>query len=473
MRVGLYARVSSESDEQENALTQQLDRLRAAAVGHEAIEFVEVMSGTRDDRPQLARLMAACQRGELDRVICTRLDRLSRSMANGAELLTYFSAPDTPSLLALDDSLDLATPSGRLMANILISFAVAESDRLSERVRHGKTFHRKKLVPLGPYAPFGYRYNDQRDNYELNPETAPQARALVDRFLKEQTIRPLLRDAVKIPGCSLHNPCSFRRWIGNPTLAGYRVYGRTYAVRDSKGKLTKRMRQPWDWAEIYPDCHPPLISKAQHQQIVKILSNHRNRKRSALSPKYVGKLTGLVSCGNCGRTLYYQHVEDKTYRYLFCHGNDCVGAKKTRIRADVVEAAIWRELRQCKEQLLALALGNHPDAHGDCSSEQALTQQIKELEAQGDPDFAEAIAKKKARLAKLIEQRITSKVTAQERNAMEQALDGDHFWEIAQEDASRCRAFFSELVERVVVRGHQVESIHLRLPSGGEASPCR
>lgn len=471
MRVGLYARVSSDTDEQEAALAQQLDRLRVAAKGHEVSEFVDVMSGRRDDRPQLALLMAACQRGELDRVICTRLDRLSRSMAHGAELLSYFSAADTPSLLALDDSLDLATTSGRLMANILISFAVAESDRLSERVRHGKVYHRKHLMPLGPFAPFGYRYNAQRDNYELNPETAAQARGLVHRFLQEQAIRPLLREAIKIPGCTLHNPCSLRRWLGNPTLAGCRVYGRTMTFRDEKGKLKKKIRQPWEWDEIYPDCHPALISMDEHDQIVRILRNHRNRKRSALSPKYVGKLTGLVFCGNCNKALYYQHVEDKSYRYLFCHGNDCIGEKKTRIRADIVEAAIWHQLRQCKEQLLALALGNHPEVQGECAIEHDLTKQIQELEARQDPDLADAISKKRARLARQIESRIHAKTTEQERVAMEQALASNDFWELAQRDERRCRAFFSELVEKVVVRGQEVESITFRLPRGGGS--CR
>lgn len=155
MRIGIYARVSTGSDEQEAALDQQLDRLRAAAAGHETLEFIDVASGTRDDREQLKALMTACQRGQLDRVICTRLDRLSRSMAHGAELLSYFSADDTPSLLALDDALDLATIGGRLVARMLINLGQAESERLSERVKHGRAYQRKQLIPLGPKAPYG------------------------------------------------------------------------------------------------------------------------------------------------------------------------------------------------------------------------------------------------------------------------------------------------------------------------------
>lgn len=465
MRIGLYARVSSDSSEQENALGQQLDRLRAAASGHETVEYIEVMSGRRDDRPQLAKLMQACRHGELDRVICTRLDRLSRSMAHGAELLIYFSAPDTPSLLALDDNLDLATASGRLMANILISFAVAESDRISERVSHGKQYERKQRKPLGPWAPYGYRFNAAHDNYELDPETAPHARELVDTFLKEPSLRALTRKAATIPSCRLRSTHGLRRWLGNPTLTGARVYGRYKYFRDGEGKRKRKLGQPWEWAQVIPNCHPALISQEEHEQIVRIFRNHTDRQRSALTERYVGKLTGLVRCGNCGSLLYYQHVQNKQYKYFFCHNANCVGVRSTRIRADEVEAAIWQELRRHQEQLLAVALYQHAIGPEVISVEQELQHQIRELEAKQDPDLQQAIAAKRKRLGLLVDQRLRSRCGGEEAEAMRRALQSEEFWQLAQSDPQRCRAFFVEYVERVIVSGDRIERIELRLPS--------
>lgn len=466
MRIGLYARVSSDSTEQENALDQQLDRLRAAANGHETVEYIEVMSGRRDDRPQLAKLMQACRHGELDRVICTRLDRLSRSMAHGAELLVYFSALDTPSLLALDDNLDLATVSGRLMANILISFAVAESERISERVIHGKQYQRKHLKPLGPQAPYGYRFNAAHDNYELDPKTAPHARELVEAFLNEPSLRELARKAIKVPSCRLRTVHGLRRWLGNPTLAGARVYGRFKFYRDEQGKRKKKLRQPWEWEQIIPNCHPALISQEEHKQIVRIFRNHTDRQRSALTPSYVGKLTGLVRCGHCGSLLYYQHVHEKKYKFLFCHSPNCVKERKTRIRAEKVETAIWQELRRHQEQLLAMALYQHAIGPEVISAEQELQTQIRELEAKQDPDLQQAIAAKRERLGLLVDQRLRRTCGAGEAEAMRQALQSDEFWRLAQSDPQRCRAFFVEYVEKVTVEGDRIASIELRLPSG-------
>ena len=151
MTVAAYARVSSGSDEQANALEQQRARLEAAATAHGATApswYVDIGSGSKDDRPELQRLLSDARAGRIATVLVTRLDRLSRSSSHGAELLRFFQQDNTPNLIALDDSLDLSTPGGRFMARLLISCAEAESDRLAERVRHGAAYRRSKLIAL-------------------------------------------------------------------------------------------------------------------------------------------------------------------------------------------------------------------------------------------------------------------------------------------------------------------------------------
>ena len=143
------------SEEQQQALEQQDERLTQAAIANgddDPRRFTDVESGKRDDRQALTDLLAACRNGDVDVVIVTRLDRLSRSSAHGAELLRYFGLDSSPNLIALDDSLDLSTPGGRFMARLLISWAEAESDRLAERTRHGHAYRRKLNKPFGPFC---------------------------------------------------------------------------------------------------------------------------------------------------------------------------------------------------------------------------------------------------------------------------------------------------------------------------------
>ena len=153
-RVALYSRVSTGSEEQQQALEQQDERLTQAAIANgdnNPQRFTDVESGKRDDRQALTDLLAACRNGDVDVVIVTRLDRLSRSSAHGAELLRYFGVRKQPKPdCALDDSLDLSTPGGRFMARLLISWAEAESDRLAERTKHGHAYRRKLNKPFGP-----------------------------------------------------------------------------------------------------------------------------------------------------------------------------------------------------------------------------------------------------------------------------------------------------------------------------------
>jgi len=83
--VALYARVSTERQQERGTVTSQLEVLRAAAEadGHEVIEeFVDDgYSGARLDRPALDRLRDAAEAGVLDTVLCLCADRLARAYA--------------------------------------------------------------------------------------------------------------------------------------------------------------------------------------------------------------------------------------------------------------------------------------------------------------------------------------------------------------------------------------------------------
>jgi site-specific DNA recombinase len=85
MRVALYARVSTERQEERGTIASQLELLRAAAVAedHDVVaEFVDDgYSGARLDRPALDRLRDAAQAGALDAVLCLCADRLARAYA--------------------------------------------------------------------------------------------------------------------------------------------------------------------------------------------------------------------------------------------------------------------------------------------------------------------------------------------------------------------------------------------------------
>lgn len=470
MRIGLYARVSTGSDEQEAALEQQLDRLRAAAAGHDTVEFIDVASGTKDDRQQLNALMTACRVGQLDRVICTRLDRLSRSMAHGAELLNYFSAEDTPSLLALDDALDLDTIGGRLVARMLINLGQAESERLSERVRHGRAYQRKTMVPLGPKAPYGYRFNATRTNYELDPETAESARWLVQQFLKDGLLRPLLRQAKELPGCPWTSVPGMRSWLMNPTLAGYRVYGHDEIYRDQDGRVKKRRLKAGVYKQVIADAHEPLITAVDHAKVQALILEHMDRKSSGLLKGYVRELTKLVTCSHCGRHMSYQHHVRLGPIYLRCSYFPCASEKRNRIKVQTVKDAIWAKLKQHKERLLAYAVVQSGLMAGQLDEAMQLEREIRELEDRRDPDLIDAIVRKRMKLENALQMQGHRLDVELKAGDIRKALDDPAYWQLMENNPEATRRMFTDWVKQVLVRDRAVEAVVLKLQDCGAVS---
>ncbi len=131
-----YARVST----QDQHLTGQLEALKAA--GAETI-YREKISGARADRPQLAKLMAALQPGDIVQV--TKLDRLGRSTRELLDLIERISKAGA-SFRSLGDPLwDTSSSQGRLLSTLLAAIAEFERDLIKERTGDG----RKRAMAAG------------------------------------------------------------------------------------------------------------------------------------------------------------------------------------------------------------------------------------------------------------------------------------------------------------------------------------
>ncbi len=126
MRIG-YARVSTQ--EQDNAA--QIAALKEA--GCKRI-FEEKATGGRWERPELHRLLDQLREG--DALVVWKLDRLSRSLKDVLSLMEKVEMAEA-GFLSLTEAIDTTTPSGRMMMQIVGSFAEFERAMLRERTRNG------------------------------------------------------------------------------------------------------------------------------------------------------------------------------------------------------------------------------------------------------------------------------------------------------------------------------------------------
>lgn len=148
-RVALYARVSTNNVHQDPE--GQLLELRehAAHRGWQvAGEFVDRISGSKDSRPQLDRLMTAARERRVDIILVWKLDRWGRSLKHLVESLAELSDLGV-SFVSLKDGFDMMTAAGRAMFGMCAVMAEFERDLIRERVRMGLRNAKAKGKRLG------------------------------------------------------------------------------------------------------------------------------------------------------------------------------------------------------------------------------------------------------------------------------------------------------------------------------------
>jgi DNA invertase Pin-like site-specific DNA recombinase len=160
MRAIGYVRVSTEKQADFGvSLEAQEAKVRAMAVVQGA-ELTEVIvdageSAKSLQRPGMERLLSLVDAGAVDVVIIAKLDRLTRSVKDLAELLERFTRRDV-SLVSVAESLDTGTAAGRLVLNIMTAVSQWEREAIGERTRDAMRHKRANGERVGTIR-FGFR----------------------------------------------------------------------------------------------------------------------------------------------------------------------------------------------------------------------------------------------------------------------------------------------------------------------------
>lgn len=149
-RAAIYARVSTpgkgQSPEMQLRELREYCERRGLEIAGEYTDFG--VSGSKDSRAELNRLMADAKQRRFDAVCVWKLDRFGRSLRHLVNALADLESLGV-SFISLKDNLDLSTPSGRLMFQIIGAMAEFERALIQERVRAGLRNARAKGRKLG------------------------------------------------------------------------------------------------------------------------------------------------------------------------------------------------------------------------------------------------------------------------------------------------------------------------------------
>src|ERR1700674_4779826 len=148
-RVAVYSRVSTHHGQDPELQLRELREYTASRGLTVVQEYTDVgFSGSKDSRPALNQLMTDACRRRFDSVLVWKLDRFGRSLRHLVNALAELEALGG-AFISLGDNLDLGTPSGRLMFQIIGAMAEFERALIQDRVRAGLRNARAKGKCLG------------------------------------------------------------------------------------------------------------------------------------------------------------------------------------------------------------------------------------------------------------------------------------------------------------------------------------
>ncbi len=199
-RCAIYARVSTADQAQvkDGSLDTQLDLLQDAVklrrrTGDEEWRVVgryreEGESGKNTDRPQYQKLLADVDAGKVDTVVCTKIDRITRSLPDFYRLLETLEQRGA-SFISLAENLDTSTATGRAVMKILLVIAELEREQTSERTTEKLAWRARKGLANGGQI---LGYDVDPDNPGI-PTVNAQEKQLVgliyETYLKEKSYR--------------------------------------------------------------------------------------------------------------------------------------------------------------------------------------------------------------------------------------------------------------------------------------------
>ncbi len=150
MKAAIYARVSTANNGQDPTVqTRELEEYCQRRGWKVAGQYIDVgISGSKEKRPELSRLMADAHRRKFDAVVVWKFDRFARSVSHLLRALETFKALGIE-FVSLSEQMDTSTPTGKMVFTVLGAVAELERSLTAERVKAGLRNARAKGKKLG------------------------------------------------------------------------------------------------------------------------------------------------------------------------------------------------------------------------------------------------------------------------------------------------------------------------------------
>lgn len=323
VRCAIYTRKSTEEglDQEFNSLDAQRESAEAyiASQRTEGWECVATryddggFTGGNIERPALQRLLADISAGHVDCVVVYKVDRLSRSLLDFTRIMETFERHGS-AFVSVTQAFNTRDSMGRLMLNVLLSFAQFEREIIGERIRDKIGAARRKGKWAGGKPVLGYDVDRSGPSPKLavNRDEASRVRTIFDLYLERGSLLPVVQELTR------------RGWTNKAwtTKSGKHLGGRPFDRPSLHALLTNPLLagRTVHKGEAFAGEHEAIVPEATFTRVQqKLHANGRAGTSSTRTPRDA-LLKGRLRCRACSCAMVHTLAGrgTKRYRYYVC-----------------------------------------------------------------------------------------------------------------------------------------------------------
>jgi site-specific DNA recombinase len=368
-KAAIYVRISSDREGAGLGVQRQEDDCRALAkqLGWPVAQVHvdnDISASNGRERPGYQQLLKGIQDGAVDAVIAWHPDRLHRRPTELEGFIEQCDRHDVAVQTVRAGTMDLGTPSGRMVARMLGSAARYEVENASARIRRKA----RELAEAGKLGGGGTRPTGfEADRLTVRPDEAELIREAAGRLLAGDSLRGVCRD---------WNERGIRTSTGGPwvqsVLRRLMMSGRVAGWREHHGQLVAKA----EW--------PAIIDRETLDRLRRLFSDPGRNVRAARPRRYL-LAGGLLRCHQCGHGLVARPRADKVRRYVCASGPGHNGCGRTFVLSEPVEELV---------EEMALTALDSPALDAAVAARQHQTAEAVDLERlQADEAALEQLAK--------------------------------------------------------------------------------
>ena len=359
-----YARVSTDSADQENSLTTQIDYWKKRLGNSEKYELKRVfsdsaISGTTDKRPEFQEMIQRALQGEYKMIFTKSISRFTRNIA---DLLKYSEMLKEKGVNVRfdEENLELLQSGTSLLLTILGTISQIEVENTSNHVRHTIIKKMNEGKPVGQQDPFGYDWKDGK--LVINEEQAKWVKYIFEKYLEGYGCRSIAnhlthlgiktKNHLKRPieKQSKWHDSTIREILSNEKYIGNLNQNKTITIK-SIGRVRAKNKD----GKLYPakNTHPAIIDEDTFYKVQEKLKE-KAEKYTNLSVRNDGKsptsypFTGKLICRYCGENLIRHKNNTKSVwgcRTYFKEGKRyCPNSKP--IQESILEESVIASINQ-------------------------------------------------------------------------------------------------------------------------------